>query len=202
MRNILLALAALLITITLIFNSGEVSLGPGVKVLDAPNQTTYDQPFTFNRGEFAITEFARFSLKAKVLSKENYYVGADAELAPVDLALGWQNMSDEAVLEHIEISQYARFYFWQVKKFPIPRREIETQSANMHLIPSNQSIKDTIKRVRVGDIIELSGSLVSVSSTERDWYWNSSKTRDDTGDGACELILVKFFNIVTDRYNE
>ena len=36
----------------------------------------------------------------------------ESDLAPVDLALGWGRMSDEAILKDIQISQSGRFYFW------------------------------------------------------------------------------------------
>ena len=56
---------------------------------------------------------------------------------PSHLALGWQQMSDSAVLDHIEVSQSNRFYSWSVRRFPIPRRAIEIESADMHLIPAD-----------------------------------------------------------------
>ena len=107
-------------------------------------------------------------------------------------------MSDESILENIQISQSGRFYRWRVQQFPIPRREIETHSANMHLIPANDSVKAKFKQVRSGDIVELTGALVNVNSDIDNWRWTTSKTRNDTGNGACELIWVEYFNIVTE----
>lgn len=106
-------------------------------------------------------------------------------------------MSDERVLENIEISQSGRFYRWQVDAFPIPRREIETHSANMHLIPASDAVKSVLDKIRKGDIIEISGSLVNVMSNNDGWHWKSSQTRTDTGRGACELIWVESADIVT-----
>lgn len=118
-------------------------------------------------------------------------------LSPTDLALGRGNMSDETILDQIEISQSGRFYRWRVESFPLPRREIETSSANMHLIPANDAVNSMIKEIRNGDIIELSGSLVDVVADDDDWRWISSQNRNDTGKGACELIWVKSLQIVT-----
>jgi hypothetical protein len=75
------------------------------------------------------------------LSSERYSLGREADLSPVDLALGWGKMSDEAVLSKINITQSNRFYYWHVDAFPIPRREIEINSANMHMIPADDRIK-------------------------------------------------------------
>jgi len=104
-------------------------------------------------------------------------------------------MSDKSILEKIKISQSGRWYRWHVDSFPISRREIETHSANMHLIPADDMIKDSIDRARKGDLIKLSGYLVSVTAKDG-WNWKSSLTRDDTGNHACELIWVEKFEII------
>src|SRR6185437_4176759 len=74
-------------------------------------------------------------------STERYRFDAGAALVPEDFALGWGRMSDSAVLQQIDITQSARFYYWSVRQFPIPRREIETHSANMHLIPADAGVR-------------------------------------------------------------
>jgi hypothetical protein len=81
-----------------------------------------------------------------------------------------------------------------VRTFPIPEREIIESSANMHLIPADDSIERAITRTRVGDIVSFDGYLV-----EADWAnggkWVSSLSRSDTGAGACELVWVENFSI-------
>lgn len=179
------------------YSSGQVAIGPGVMVSETPRQEKIDSPASFRIDKYTITEIAKFDIKAKVLSKKNYRTGREADLSPTDLALGWGKMSDKSILEKIKISQSNRWYWWKVDSFPIPRRQIETQSANMHLIPASVSVKNVIGRIRKGDIIEISGSLVNVTSNNDGWHWKSSQTRNDTGKGACELIWVENLDIVT-----
>ena len=176
--------------------SGSVSLGPGVMVENPPVQEEPVEPEPFKLDQYTITPLASFDIKAKVLARKNYILGRPAELSPVDLTLGWQNMSDESVLADIRITQSNRWYHWRVDDFPIPRREIETQSANMHLIPANAEIESLIDQARQGDIIELSGNLVRVDADDG-WHWVSSLSRSDTGNHACELIWVDKFRVVT-----
>ena len=76
-----------------IFTSSPVSHGPGVTAPNQPKQKKID-PISFKYDEYTITQFATFSLKAKVLSKENYSFGKESDLSPMDLALGWSYMSD------------------------------------------------------------------------------------------------------------
>ena len=196
MKRILLAALVLAVFWKLFSGSDEITLGPGVMAKEAPYQQNMSPSVAYKNDEYTITELAKFQIKAKVLSKTNYYRGREADLSPTDLALGWGKMSDESVLEHIKISQSNRFYFWRVESFPIPRREIETHSANMHLIPANDFIKKEIGRVKQGGIIEITGSLVNVNATDG-WHWSSSQTRNDTGNGACELVWVENLRIVS-----
>ena len=176
--------------------SRPVMLGPGVMVAELPQQEEFASAI-LNSEEYLINGVAKFHIKAKVLAKKNYSVDREAGVSPTDLALGWGKMSDEGILQEISISQSNRFYWWSVKEFPIPREEIETHSANMHLIPANDSVKRVIAKIRQGEIIELTGNLVNVKSKRNGWLWSSSLTRNDTGTGACEIVWVESASIVT-----
>ncbi len=194
MKNLALVLFLIAAAWTLL-TSGPVELGPGVKVTEAPIQTALSGNDRFAFKDYQITRLANFEIKAKILSKTAYSFGRESNLSSVDLALGWQNMSDESVLENIKISQSNRWYYWRVKEFPIPRREIETQSANMHLVPADSLVEDMINSVKQGQIIEMSGSLIRADASD-DWHWQSSLSREDTGAKACELVYVESITIV------
>jgi hypothetical protein len=175
------------------FSQQPISHGDGVIAGQQPMQ------ISTNNGEFLlngykITPLESFQIEARVLAAEHYSLGREADLSPVDLALGWGKMSDETILKDIKISQSNRFYYWRVDEFPIPRREIETQSANMHMIPADAQIEETLKSIRPGQIVKLSGDLVQVNASDG-WHWKSSLTREDTGAGACEIIYVKTISV-------
>lgn len=166
-----------------------VHYGPGVQAPDAPLQTVTDAP-PFRFGDVRLTPLAGFEIRALLLSREAYHFGREAALSPVDFAVGWGRMSDGAVLKTIDISQSHRFFWWHVQDFPIPRREIETSATNIHLIPADRSVERAIDRLRVGQVVHLRGKLVRADA-EDGWHWLSSLTREDTGDGACELLYVE-----------
>lgn len=162
----------------------------GVLVPDLPRQVEVEGRSWFDRGDYQITPLAHFALEARILGREDYQFDGGADLVPVDLALGWGPMSDSSVLEHITISQSGRFYYWRVNEFPIPRRDIEIHSANMHLIPANERVRSVLKDTREGQIVALRGYLVRADRADG-WEWQSSLTREDTGAGACELVWVE-----------
>ncbi|NQZ53851.1 MAG: hypothetical protein HRT93_06320 [Piscirickettsiaceae bacterium] len=176
-------------------SGGSVVLGPGVKVTEPPTQYDLKQANSFQFKDYRITPLAEFQLKGKVLAREDYSLGRESDLSPVDFAFGWQHMSDEAVLDKIDISQSGRWYRWHVEEFPIPRQAIETQSANMHLIPANDLVEDLIDQAKQGQIVELSGYLIRADADDG-WYWQSSLTRNDIGAHACEVIYVESFQII------
>jgi hypothetical protein len=192
MRKLLIAAALLLVLLGVLTHRQHRPLQPepGVLAAEPPAQVELDHGAQLQRGDVTLTTRAHFDITARVLSRKDYSGGADARLIPTDLALGWGRMSDSDVLAKIDISQSGRFYYWHVKEFPIPRREIETSSANMHMIPANEDVKRQLERVRQGELVHITGFLVDASRADG-WRWKTSLTRDDTGAGACELIYVE-----------
>lgn len=198
MRKLLIAAAMMLVLLGILVHNRHRPLqpGPGVLAAEAPVQVDLDHGAQLQRDNVTLTTRAHFDITARVLSRKDYSWGDDAKLIPEDLALGWGRMSDSDVLAKIDISQSDRFYYWHVNEFPIPRREIETSSANMHMIPADAGVAHQLEQVRVGQIIHLKGFLVDASRSDG-WHWNTSMTRDDTGAGACELIYVESLDTET-----
>ena len=171
----------------------EVLHPPGVLVGEAPEQTGIVES-SFERDGFRFTRRARFDLSARVLGSQRYYLGTEASLSPVDLALGWGPMSDQVVLDQIGISQSARWYHldWGLSA-PIPEPDIMNHSSNMHMIPAENWVANILKDVRKGQVVTLRGYLVDVDGPA-DWTWRTSMSRDDRGLGACEIVFVEYIS--------
>ncbi|HEX6613862.1 MAG TPA: hypothetical protein VF022_08385 [Rhodanobacteraceae bacterium] len=167
----------------------------GVIAPDDPVQVAFETPpAAIPFKDATLHPLAKFEVTARVLSRDDYHFDEESDISPTDLALGWGRMSDSAVLRTVDIDQGGRFYSWRVREFPIPRREIETHSANMHMVPADATVARALKRVRVGDVVTLDGDLIEADKPGG-WKWRSSMTRDDTGAGACELVYVKDVSI-------
>jgi hypothetical protein len=177
------------------FSMRPISHAGGAIAPSVPVQVDRPELPSISKGGYQIMPAAAFSLEARVLSKTSYHMGREAELSPVDLALGWGPMSDSAVLDRLQISQGNRFYFYHWSdQPPIPPSEIVEHSANMHMIPASDEIRRRLDTVREGQIVALSGYLVRVQAQDG-WSWNSSMTRSDSGNGACEVVWVKSLTI-------
>ena len=104
-------------------------------------------------------------------------------------------MSDQVVIDKIEVTQSNRWYHWETKSYPIPRQEISLNSANVHIIPKDESVEEKIDNVYKGSLIEMSGYLVEVTA-DHGWHWRSSLRRDDTAGGSCELFWAEDLTIL------
>lgn len=157
---------------------------------DSPVQEATSQAAFEFRG-YQVKPLATFAVRARVLSREDYYVGKEAELSPLDLALGWKRMADPAVYEALNITQGGRWYryTWRDQP-PIPLQEIIESSANMHMIAATPVVERALKKARAGAYIRITGRLVEVTHPSG-WRWTSSRTRSDSGANSCELVFVE-----------
>lgn len=189
---IVIATALLFGTWKLATRPSAIPFTPGTSAVEAPLQREPARPERWSRDDFTFVSLADFSLSALVLAREDYGFGVEAKLSPTDLALGWGRMSDGAVLDKLDISQSNRWYYyrWGSEGPPIPPEEIIESSANMHMIPANDRVAAALKKVRPGQIVELSGKLVAITRDDG-WRWNSSTSRSDSGGGSCEVIWVE-----------
>lgn len=162
----------------------------GMPAARSPVQTATDLPPEFRSGDYVIKPLARYEITAVVLGTERYRVDPSAELAPVDLALGWGPMSVAGVLNELTISQDGRFYEYTYKQEPpLPEAEIAHHSANTHCIPADADVRRSLQAIRRHDLVTLRGLLVEVNRPDG-FNWRSSLTREDTRGGACELVWV------------
>ncbi|MCW5237852.1 hypothetical protein [Verminephrobacter eiseniae] len=166
------------------------SYATGQVFADSPVQTaTSDPPFMLHG--YRIRPLAAFALRARVLSRENYYFDRGAGLSRVDLAVGWKRMADPAVYESMHITQGWRWLYFEWNDLPlIPEQEIIESSANMHMIAANPMIERALQKIRKGVYVRITGKLVEVTS-RNGWRWSSSLSRTDTGAHACEVVFAE-----------
>jgi hypothetical protein len=180
-----------------LYSSREVHQEPGVLAGADPVQRLVDSAPIIERGEFRLRPRADFDATVRVLRREDYTLGSLASLVPTDFAVGWGRMSDSSVLAGIEISQGNRFYYWRTEQWPINRGEIESHSANWHVIPENEAVRRTLGRLRAGSVVELHGRLVDIEGQEGGM--RTSLSRSDTGAGACEILLASSARVLESR---
>jgi hypothetical protein len=162
----------------------------GVLAANDPRQTDVPAGDKVQVGRWTLTVRADYQITARILARERYHFDALSDLVPEDLALGWGPMSDNRMLTAIDISQSNRFYYWRAPVIsPLPKDSIISHSANTHVIPQNSMIARQLSRLRPGQVVTLSGKLVD-GVRDDGMTIRTSMVRDDTGAGACEVLLV------------
>jgi len=191
MKKGLIALVLLVIVLVYLFYPETVITYPaGVIAPDQPKQNNLSEEKVWQVGEFNLKALAEYHIKARVLSRNNFSLGKESDISPFDLALGWGPMSDQSVIDKIDITQRNRWYHWKAEVLPIPAREISLNSANVHIIPGEEAVEEKFDNVYKGSLIEMKGYLVEVTTSDG-WRWKSSLKRDDTAGGSCELFWVE-----------
>jgi hypothetical protein len=163
----------------------------GILAPDEPFQADVAATRAAAHGRWVLTPRATYRITARILGVERYHFDHLSGLIPEDLALGWGPMSDNRVLDKMEIYQSDRFYFWRApREFALGRDVIMSHSANTHVIPENSTVGRQLSHLRPGQVVTLSGLLVNARRDDGAWI-NTSLVRTDTGAGACEVMLVE-----------
>ena len=162
----------------------------GMPAAQDPVQVDTPLPAPFEHGGYAITPLARYAVTAVVLGRERYRNDRGAELAPLDLALGWGPMSVASVINELSISQSGRWYEYRwPNEPPLDPGLIATHSANTHCLPADDEVRRQLLAVKRHEVVSLEGYLVEVHGSDG-YRWRSSLSRADTGGHSCEVLWV------------
>lgn len=161
---------------------------PGSRLATEPFQAfTFGLPIS--RRDVHIQPVAIFHVDARVFAKARYADDTEAVVSPFDLVLGWGPLVDDRVAEAITVTQQGRFGNWHGGEIPMTWDDVGRHMANMHIIPADPNIERFVAGLVPGQRISLGGYLVNVTGPDH-WVWKSSLTRNDSGDGACEVFYV------------
>lgn len=116
-----------------------------------------------------------------------------------DICISWgENISNGAYKKvQYESGDFTCFVKWNR---PIEPPFSLTHLANNHVIPATPEIARQINNVQIGDQIALKGKLVNYTISTVDnqslGSRSTSTTREDTGNGACEVVYVQSVEII------
>jgi hypothetical protein len=161
-----------------------------------PTQAQLSVPKVVRKDGYKINLFAAYSIDALVLSVENYRLGRESDLSPIDLALGWGPMSLPSNLRGIKVTQGFRWYnYTYTDQSVLGGGIIAENSANTHIIPADAVVEKALKKVAPGARVQMTGYLADVTASDG-WNWNSSRSRNDEGQGSCELFYVTEIRVI------
>ncbi len=167
-----------------------------------PLQTiTPQKPFTFAyRGEqYAIEPVAEYELWGMVVTHNDITGITDImhtkdSVDIKDICLIWGNNIRNSDYQKMQFSSGDFICYFQ---YPSGVSFQFDEISNNHLLADNEAVRDVIHNTRIGDQIHLRGQLINYHWLSKpNWLRRTSTTRNDTGNGACEVVFVKEFEVL------
>lgn len=166
-------LSVLLVILGVIFFEMTRPVGqpPGILAPDPPSvRMVADKPPLFTRDNHAIEGLAQFKAKARVLSLERYGRDPQARIAPLDVALGWDKLSDSTTFKGVDVAQAERQVVFESYNPELPNELVATMVVNLHVIGADEEVDKKLRDVRRGNVVQIEGWLVEVRAQEG-WRW-------------------------------
>ncbi len=113
-----------------------------------------------------------------------------------DFCVVWGASANLEILADFEFRNAQFTCYWQTKTQNAWDQFNQDKISNNHLISINEDIRATIDEIKIGDQIYIKGWL-SHYTNPVGYERRTSITRTDTGNGACETILVSEINILS-----
>ena len=207
-KSCLPALIPVIILIVMIkMNSGNnvaknVNYGKNLDSIPSPIQASAKGKITKKVGNssYVLTRVASYKISGRVVCVCHYY-GATVfdNISPIDIGLSWgtlaRNENNKKVTWWTNDDRHLFCEYpdsnWVTKMGGSAK--IDSSFSNNHIICSDRKIEEKISTIREGDFVQLTGYLVNVVCDSDDGYIyeiKTSTTRNDIGDGACEILYV------------
>ena len=150
-------------------------------------------------GQAKINYVASYNICGRVVKVNKYYsFDIGDKLSPRDVGLSWGPLAREENHTKVKWSYGNRVLYWSSTDVNWVNqmggtRKIGEYWSNNHLIPSDDNTKKLVNAIKEGDYVRIEGYLVNVYcklSNNSYFTWNSSTTRTDSGNHACEVLYV------------
>ena len=175
--------------------NNDVQINPNIEPIQT--EITETIPVIEISGKDFIAELTpryNYSISAKVILRKNYYYDYPfSNISPMDLGLGWDVMTDDSILNRLDIRNSNRFLVWHSWADDLPYQEMANCTSNVHIIPATENLSKALKKIYNRDTIYLEGYLVDVYMMDGTdiFEMETSVIRSDSGWGACEILYVK-----------
>jgi hypothetical protein len=151
--------------------------------------------FDYKGATYLVEPVAEYELWGLVVSHNDIHAFSDiyhdeTSVDIKDICVIWGKNATNRAFTEVEFwsepwTCYTRWKHGQAQGFS--QRDL----SNNHLLSDSAKVRETIYSMAVGDQIYLKGLLVNYTEPGGLYPRNSSTTREDTGNGACEVFFVE-----------
>ena len=115
-----------------------------------------------------------------------------------DLCVIWgDNLIEDTYREGIRFWSEPWTCYYQADSREVNDAFYRDALSNSHLLSAYESVREQIRSVRIGDQIMIKGQLVNYYPEGREYMRRKTSTiRSDTGNGACEVMLVDSLSVL------
>ena len=166
---------------------------------DPQQEPTYEPafPFEYQGHQYKIQPVASYEISGLVVTHNDISSIADAYHTSEsvdfrDVCLVWGSNVTTGAFRGMEYWSMP----WSCHFKPRDRSAMDdfdqAELSNNHLLAADEGIRNTIRSMRIGDQVQLRGKLINYWQADYpEFKRKSSLTREDTGDGACEVLWVE-----------
>jgi hypothetical protein len=171
--------------------------------IQTPSQA---EPFEFSyRGEaYKVTPVANYELWGLVVTHNDISgftdITHDKNSVDIkDLCVIWGQNLNSNDYRDVKYSSGDFTCYWSYHRYVDFHFD---KIANNHLLSDSATVRARIRQAEIGDQIHFKGMLVNYSPVSNpNWVRNTSTTRKDTGNHACEVVFVEDFDILQSADN-
>ena len=170
------------------------------RLFEEPKQTLIDEPpftFSYEGQNYTIEPVADYEISGLVVTHNDisafddiYHTSKSVDIK--DLCLVWG--------ANIESGVYRKLEFWsepwscnvRTNDLELFKQFRNNALSNTHLLVENRAAASVIRDIHIGDQVTLQGKLINYyPAGSSNMRRSSSITREDEGNGACEVMLVQ-----------
>ena len=172
--------------------------------IQASSSSLGDFKFSYRNKEYQVKPIADYEIWGLVVSVNNikawYNLYHDKNSVNLkDVCIIWGDNLKNNAYKQIEYKsgEWTCYYSWQGKldgSFSV------NKISNNHLLSDDAEVRNTIEKMNIGDQIHIKGSLVSYAEAGSNQYRTTSLDRNDSGNGACEIVFASSAEILQKRF--
>lgn len=144
--------------------------------------------------EVRISKKAEYVLRGIPVSIKGYAGDSwRGKFSPCDVAAVWGELVAGDLYKKLKWHQSGRWYFWRYDNdFGHDNTFVARYSSNNHMIPATENLRRALRRIKRRVPLEAAGYLVDITVRrgENNYWWNSSMSLNDVGDGSCEVFYL------------
>jgi len=175
------------------------------ELADFPEQSEVDEEgykFSYRGRDYYVKPKADYYLSGLVVSRNDISAFSDIyhtedSVDFMDICLIWGDNALVDAYKNIEFWSEPFSCWWRSSDREKGREFVGEHLSNTHLLSGDRRIISKMNRVKIGDQVRLRGQLVDYApALYPELKRKTSLIRGDTGNGACEVMMVDSFELI------